>query len=431
MCYTIGMNKNYNILGNPQKGLAGASLGFFIGFAAVTVFAPLIGYVQLSPAEKGLLLSIASLTGSLLRIPFAAWVDTNGGKKPILTLLIIALLGMLGILFMLFNLEPDAIKAKLGLLLFFGAMAGCGIATFSPGVGQTSYWFSQSHQGKALGIYAGVGNLAPGIFVLIITNILIKTMEVKLIYLLWTIMLAVGIVAYIVIGQNAWFFQLKKQGVSDEEARRIAKDEYGQEMFPKGNVVQSLISSAKVWQTWVMVFIYFFSFGGFLALTNWFKEFFQNYHDFTLAQAGLMTAMYSIGASLARIGSGGIGDKIGGRKLTNISLFICLAGTLLLGTNGVLSVNIIGLVFMTVGMGVVNAGVFKMLPAFVPGAVGGAAGWVGGLGALGGFVLPNITSSFLSGIERDPGYLKGFFVFTILIVLSIIVVNILPKQQKS
>lgn len=423
---------NYKILGDPQKGLTGATLGFFIGFAAVTLFAPLTGYIALSPTDKGLLLSIAALTGSLFRIPFAAWVDTTGGKKPILSLLLMAFVGMLGIFVMLYSLTPEQIKEKFGLLLFFGALAGCGIATFSPGIGQTSYWFSQSQQGKALGIYAGVGNLAPGIFVLIITNILIKNLEMKTIYLLWTTMLAIGIVIYIFIGQNAWFFQLRKQGVSEEEAKEIAKEKYGQEIFPKGTVIQSLVNSAKVWQTWVMVFIYFFSFGGFLALTNWFKEFFQYYHGMTVAVAGLLTAAYSIGASLSRVFSGGIGDKIGGRKLTNIALLISLVGTLLLGTNGNFGINILGLLCMTVGMGVVNAGVFKMLPAFVPSAVGGAAGWVGGLGAFGGFVLPNITSSFLTeGASQDAGYLKGFLVYTVLVVLALVVVNILPKQQKS
>ena len=420
----------YKIKGNAINGLTGATLGFFIGFAAVTLFAPLIGYISLSPAEKGLLLSISSLTGSLLRIPFAAWVDTTGGKKPIFVLLLIALLGMLGILFMLFTMTPEQIKTHMTLLLIFGAMAGCGIATFSPGIGQTSYWFPQKEQGRALGIYAGVGNLAPGIFVLLITTVLMGTIGLKYTYLLWTVMLLIGLIIYGIIGQNAWFFQLRQQGAGEEEAVKIAKEEYGQEMFPKGTVIKSLILSAQVWQTWILVFVYFFSFGGFLALTNWFKEFFNNYHGFSIAAAGAMTALYSIGASLARVFSGGVADKIGGKKLTNLALVLSLVGSLLLATNGQLSINVMGLLCMTVGMGVVNAGVFKMLPAFVPKAIGGAAGWVGGLGALGGFVLPNITSEFLTkGANADPGYLKGFFVFTVLIVLSIIAVNILPKKQ--
>ncbi len=423
----------YQIKGNPTRGLAGATLGFFIGFAAVTLFLPLAGHISLSPAEKGLLLSIPSLTGSLLRIPFSAWVDTTGGKKPIFILLLIALLGMFGILFMLFTMATDQIKANMVLLLVFGAMAGCGIATFSPGIGQTSYWFSQKEQGRALGIYAGVGNLAPGIFALLITTVLLQAIGLPNTYLLWTALLFVGLILYGIFGQNAWFFQLRKQGANIEEATEIARKDYGQEMFPKGTVVESLGISAQIWQTWVLVFIYFFGFGGFLALTNWFKEFFNNYHGFSIAAAGAMTALYSIGASLARVFSGGIADKIGGRKLTNLALFLSLLGSLLLATNGLLYVNIVGLLCLMIGMGVVNAGVFKMLPAFVPKAIGGAAGWVGGLGALGGFVLPNITSKFLTpeGAAVDAGYLQGFYVYTVLIVLSIIAVSALPRKKND
>ena len=39
-------------------------------------------------------------------------------------------------------------------ILFFGFLSGCGIATFSVGIGQTSYWFPQKKQGNALGLSA-------------------------------------------------------------------------------------------------------------------------------------------------------------------------------------------------------------------------------------------------------------------------------------
>ena len=41
-------------------------------------------------------------------------------------------------------------------------LCGCGIATFSVGTAQVSYWFPRGQQGSALGTYAGIGNLAPG-----------------------------------------------------------------------------------------------------------------------------------------------------------------------------------------------------------------------------------------------------------------------------
>ena len=88
------------VRGNPKAGLTGATLGFFIGFAAVSLFGPTARILQestgVSPALAGLLISIPSLSGSLLRIPFAAMEDTNGGRRPFLILLILSIVGILG-----------------------------------------------------------------------------------------------------------------------------------------------------------------------------------------------------------------------------------------------------------------------------------------------------------------------------------------------
>jgi NNP family nitrate/nitrite transporter-like MFS transporter len=64
-------------------------------------------------------------------------------------------------------------------------------------------------------------------------------------------------------------------------------------------------------------------------------------------------------------------------------------------------------------MGIGNAAVFKMVPKYVPHAVGGASGWVGGLGALGGFVIPPILGAFVD-VLGPAGYARGFFVYVVL-----------------
>src|SRR3990172_9345589 len=88
------------IKGTPAQGLIGATLGFFIGFAAVALFGPTAAAIKqtlgLTPLQVGFLVAMPSLSGSLLRIPFAAWVDTAGGRKPFLVLLCTSILGMIG-----------------------------------------------------------------------------------------------------------------------------------------------------------------------------------------------------------------------------------------------------------------------------------------------------------------------------------------------
>ena len=102
--------------GNPKEGLLGATLGFFVGFAAVALFGSAAvqfkELMQLSPVMLGLLVAIPSLSGSLLRIPFSAWVDTTGGRKPFLVLLVCAMMGMLGLFFVLTFLPPSYMTAQ-------------------------------------------------------------------------------------------------------------------------------------------------------------------------------------------------------------------------------------------------------------------------------------------------------------------------------
>jgi NNP family nitrate/nitrite transporter-like MFS transporter len=69
-------------------------------------------------------------------------------------------------------------------------------------------------------------------------------------------------------------------------------------------------------------------------------------------------------------------------------------------------------------MGICNAAVFKIVPQEVPQAVGGAAGWVGGLGAFGGFAIPPVMAFAVSDLGQ-PGYSIGFIVFVFLALMSL------------
>nr|DAD54308.1 TPA_exp: hypothetical protein CAETHG_RS02090_2 [Clostridium autoethanogenum DSM 10061] len=91
-----------SVKGNSKQGLTGATLGFFVGFAAVALYGATAAvfkksFIDLNPILLALLIAIPNLSGSLLRIPFAAWVDVDGGRKPFITLLILSIIGMTGL----------------------------------------------------------------------------------------------------------------------------------------------------------------------------------------------------------------------------------------------------------------------------------------------------------------------------------------------
>jgi NNP family nitrate/nitrite transporter-like MFS transporter len=419
--------------GTPGQGLAGATLGFFIGFAAVSLFGPtaksLKGIMGLGPLEIGFLVAAPSLSGSLLRIPFSAWVDTTGGKKPFLILLLLSIVGMAGLFLTLHYFYPARMTPSFyPLVLALGVLCGCGIATFSVGIGQVSYWYPKARQGTALGAYAGIGNLAPGIFTLLLP-IALLSMGLAGSYLAWLAFLAAGTAAYAILGRNAWYFQMTARGVARDEAR-AASALRGQEIFPSGSLVESLILSGKSWKTWALVGIYFTSFGGFIAMTAWLPVYWTSFYSTTPIVAGTLAGVYSIVTSIVRVGGGHLSDRIGGETTGILGLGVMLAGAVLMTLSQDFSVSAAAQIVMAVGMGVANAAVFKLVPQEIPQAVGGAAGWVGGLGAFGGFAIPPLMGTIVQ-LRGTGGYASGFVVFVCLAAASLFLVVILKRKRSG
>jgi NNP family nitrate/nitrite transporter-like MFS transporter len=421
------------VKGTPGQGLLGATLGFFIGFAAVALFGPTAAKFQqvmhLSPMAVGFLVAMPSLSGSLLRIPFSAWVDTTGGRKPFLVLLTLSVIGMAGLSAVVAFLYPNRLTPDYySLLLLLAILCGCGIATFSVGISQVSYWYSKKAQGSALAVFGGVGNLAPGIFSMLIPMAL-GSLGLTNSYLIWLGMLISGTVLYFLIGRNSPYFQLRAQGFSLEEARRRAVD-HGQVLFPAGSLKDSLAASARVWRTWALVLIYFTTFGGFIALTAWLPTYWTAYFGMTAVQAGLLTALYSVLTSLVRIVGGVVSDNLreGGENTAILALFIMLMGALVMIGARDYQLAIPGEILLAFGMGICNAGVFKMVPQAVPKAVGGAAGWVGGLGAFGGFAIPPMLAFAVRDLGKS-GYSIGFIVYLFLALLSLFMAWILKYSE--
>ncbi|MCC7391677.1 MFS transporter [Candidatus Sumerlaeota bacterium] len=419
--------------GSSQQGLWAATLGFFFGFASVALFGPTAkifkGLMDLTPSMVALLVAMPALSGSLLRIPFAASVENNGGRKPFLVLLGLSLLGMLGLTVLVLTKYPDGLsRSYYPLLLFFGLLCGCGIATFSVGVGQVAYWFPKKQQGKALGIFGGGGNLAPGIFSFVLP-IALTELGLGMSYVIWLAILLLGTGIYFAIGQNAWFFQYRAAGLSVEESKSAAASD-GQENFPAGSSIASLKISARTWKTWALVLIYFTTFGGFIALTAWFHTFWHESFGFSTVKAGVLTGLYSLLSSIVRIPGGSISDRFGGERTVMVSLSSLIVGAGIVAFSSHVYVSYFGVILMAIGMGVANAAVFKLVAQEIPQAIGGAAGWVGGLGAFGGFAIPPVMGALVS-YHGKAGYAEGFLSFVVLGLVSLILAWVLSGTSEK
>jgi len=422
------------IKGSANAALWAATIGFFIGFGSVSLFGPTAhlfkGIMQLSPTEIGLLVAIPMLTGSLLRIPFGAWVDSTGGRLPFLILLIASLIGLIGLFYMLKVLYPNHLThADYPWLLLFGALAGCGIATFSIGIGQVSYWFPQHRQGWALAAYAGFGNTSPGLVALIVPAIT-AALGLWVSYLVSAAIVVAGLIFYFIYGLNAPYFQFRKMGMAFDTALARARDK-GQELFPKGNPLVALWESGIRWKTWPLVILYFTTFGGFLALTAWFPVYWKSFYHVSVMGAVGLTAGFSLFSALIRVPGGLWSDRFGGEPVAIASLLVLLAGAVIMTVSQSFAWSVIGEVLIGAGMGVNNAAVFKLVPLYVPDFVGGTAGWVGGLGALGGFAVPPLLGYFVAE-QGSIGYAHGMVTYVGLAVISVLLAVLLrlvrPKK---
>ncbi|MDP4979961.1 MAG: MFS transporter, partial [Desulfobacterales bacterium] len=372
------------------------TLAFFGGFAGVSAFGPIVSKLKvsldLSPLLMGLLAASPALSGSLLRIPFGAMVDRTGGKKPILILLALAAAGIAGITLM-FWIYPAPFPAQYPLFLLFGVLCGCGIAVFSVGIPSVSYWYPQKKQGSALAIYAGLGNLAPGMFALLLP-FLVVSLGFTISYVLWFGLIFVLVFLVLVFMKDAPYFQYREMGIDiDPDALLLA---CGEELVPSGTAMQSLRKAASDWRTWILTCLYFVSFGGFIALTVWLPTYWAELFAMSLVKAGGLTALYSLSASLLRVLGGFASDRLGGERITLVSfIFVGIGALAMMLAAGSTGMAITGEVILALGMGFANAAVFKLVPKYSPAAVGGAAGIVGGLGAFGGFVIPPLMGLFV------------------------------------
>lgn len=396
---------------SPRAALAWTTLAFFMGFAGVSAFGPVLPKLRQAmdagPFLMGLLAASPSLTGSLLRIPFGAMVDRFGGKRLILTLLLLAAAGVAGIM-LLFSLGGPLELSHYPLFMLFAMLCGCGIAVFSVGVPAVSYWYPQRQQGTALALYGGLGNLAPGAFALLLPY-LVTTFGFTTSYVLWLAVLLAMTVLIMLRMKDAPYFQYKEMGMAiDPDALLLA---CGQELVPTGKAMDSIRRAGADWRTWVLTYFYFITFGGFIALTVWLPTYWTERFSTSLVQAGLLTAVFSLSASLLRVAGGMASDRLGGETVAAMSLGTVGLGALVMAqVESSLPAAVVAEIILALGMGFGNAAVFKLAPKFTPQAVGGAAGIIGGLGAFGGFALPPVMGLFVRW-KGHAGYTQAFYIF--------------------
>lgn len=362
------------------------TLGFFGGFAGLAAFLPLIARLSrtmgLSPVEAATLAACANLSGSLLRIPFGAWADKYGPRRPFLFLLGTSFAGLFGLWIVLAAFYPDHMRGLFGVSILLALLVGAGIATFPVGIQQTAAATIPERHGRNLGLYAGLGNLGPGVFSLVLP-LLANWLGIVAGYGLWLLFFLTVILIY-----------------AKSTPATLTRNIHTR--------FSPLREAAKNSATWSLTALYFTGFGGFLALLVWLPSFWHSVYGLSLVTVGTISLGFTIVASMARIIGGWLQDRTGPRSLIPLTITTIALSSVIMGLHLSLIGALLDLTLLAIGLGLQNGATFKLVSYWIPNSVGGASGWIGGIGALGGFIFPPLMAWF--AIQGSTSF--GFFVLT-------------------
>jgi MFS transporter, NNP family, nitrate/nitrite transporter len=342
-----------------------ATLAFAVCFSAWGMLAPLAPGLQddlgLSNTETSVMIAIPVILGSLLRIPLGLLTDRIGGR--------IVFTGML------------AYSAGAALLVGFAhsyaALLGAGFllgttgASFAVGIPFVAEWYEERRQGFALGVY-GIGNIGTAVAAFSVPAIRDAAGQAT-----------AGIVFAVVIGAYALIWSVLARDAPGRHSHRI----------PYMEVLRS------GWDLYRLSLFYFVTFGGFVAMAIFLPKLLTDWFDYSLADAGLRAAGFTVFATAARPVGGWLADRVGARAI----LVAVFAGVgfdaigLAWQASGpaIVPVTIFSLT-MAIFLGLGNGAVFKEVPVYFPRTTGAATGIIGAAGGLGGFFPP-----LLMGIVKD------------------------------
>jgi MFS transporter, NNP family, nitrate/nitrite transporter len=358
---------------SPGWNLALATLAFMACFSVWALIAPLAKKFQdtlgLTSTSTLFLTAVPVILGSLLRIPVGMLTDRYGGRR-----MFTLLLAFSAIPAVLFGYAQGYWQ-----LVGVGFLLGVAGASFAVGVPFVAGWFSRERQGMALGIY-GMGNIGTAFAALSAPAIVHNWGRPTL-----------GWIAGGLVAGTACLFAL---GARDAPQKQ-----------PPARYMEVLRAG---WRLYRLAVFYFITFGGFVAMALLLPKLLKDWFGYSLFQAGLRAAGFSIAATFARPVGGWLADRFGAYPILTLAfagIAVDAAVLATLASHPRIVPITISCLTLACFLGAGSGAVFKLVPAEFPHEAGAAGGIVGAAGGIGGFFPP-----VLMGIIKDhtDTYTLGF-----------------------
>ena len=383
--------RGFRHAGNP-KSLIASLVHFDVSFMVWVLLGALGPYVAsdlgLSSAQKGLMVAVPPLGGSVFRLILGPLSDRIGIKR----------LGLITLALTAIPLAYAALRAQTyAEVLLVGLLLGIAGASFAVAIPLTSRWYPPEYQGIALGL-AGAGNSGTVVSALAAPR-LAEHVGWHGVFALALVPVACAFVAFALLASEP-----------PKPARR-----------ERGGIVPLLgVSDAR----WLCTF-YAVTFGGFVGLSGYLPIFFVDRFELTKVTAASYAALCAVAGSLLRPVGGTLSDRFGGTSVLAAVLGAVAALTFGLAALPGLGVTVMSLFAVLGLLGMGNGAVFQMVGVRLPDRVGSTTGLVGAAGGIGGFLLP-----FLFGwLKQETGGFAAAFVL-LATVAAIAALAVWTRQRK-
>jgi MFS transporter, NNP family, nitrate/nitrite transporter len=390
-----------------------------IGFSIWTMWSVLVLFMGpeygIDAAGKFFLVSVPTLVGAVLRLPYTFAVARFGGRN---WTIISALLLLVPTILAAVVMQPGTSFVTFVLV---AAVGGVGGGNFASSMANINAFFPEARKGWALGLNAGGGNIGVPV-VQLIGLLIIATAGTGAPRILFGIYIPLIVVAAVLAA-------LKMDNLSSVR-----------------NDTGAFREAVREPQTWVMSFLYIGTFGSFIGYSFAFGLVLQNQFGRTPLEAAAVTFIGPLLGSLIRPYGGRLADSLGGARVTFwnfIAMGVATGVVIAASAMDSLALFTAGFVVLFALTGLGNGSTYKMIPAIfhgqaraaiaggtddraallrarrISGAVIGIAGAVGALGGL--FINLAFRQAFLTAGSGDPAFWSFLAFYVVCVVVTYVV----------